>query len=856
MLTAPAYSEIEGVTIFTDDTLFYKFYPVAKAPSIRLDEQGRPIFLLVKYAFSDEDRLANKNLPAGGGYCSFDVDFDVSAATLEKVRAALQPTVNELWQRYKAGPAADQARPGVAGTAQPPAVEFGTPTFTSGKVSLDAPQAKELVSARVAEGEPSLLAGNIAAFSLDLTPAGATFMQRTLVDPAGPGNAIDLTPIQVAYDLKFWARLPAVRIKVKADSQRVYQYVRKVMDGRGMDACTTYDFQHTDITNDSLSVTGAVDVQIDTGSGSLPDNVLEELRQYSLDLVKQMIQATFFTNTPAAPAGGSDADIPTGDTGKKYLKQNYDAATMSIEFNLEQRSVVEWPIHPQATLETFFRGLPPEEVKQHVRSIDLHDDFFANLTLNVRAFTDYSSPEVAAVEVQVHYEGTDENGQSREKNQSFTFSSTQAQAWAPSLIGSQREYQYRYRVGFKGKDPVAFSPWVASKATDLNIWIPDPGRLKLDVLAGDIDFDTLVRQVQVRLAYEDPDAAVSREEYVVTLNPTQPASQYLRTIYQPKAKPIQYKIRFAMKSGEVREDAGWQTTNGPQLLVNQPYVDLLRVSLLPTGDGWDDVVAVQVDLKYEDLANNYRQQDTLAFRTREEFKTWRVSLRNRNVQDFQYAVNASLKNGNLLKSGWLGGTGSGTYPVSVMRQGIRVLLLPDILDFTTASTTEVTLRYKAAGRDLSETFTFHDKTAQAWSVNVPQGSPVEYTYQVTHYPPAGNPVLLPEATERDDVLVLPPYRPPKAGQLNVQVLATLVDLTKTPIVTVDLNYDDDLNNVHEVGALTFTDSKTQTWSIASKDASLKTFRYKLTYFTADGADHPQPVKASDIPRIILPKWQP
>ena len=33
-------------------------------------------------------------------------------------------------------------------------------------------------------------------------------MQKTLVETNGSGG-IDLTPIQVAYDLKFWARLPA-----------------------------------------------------------------------------------------------------------------------------------------------------------------------------------------------------------------------------------------------------------------------------------------------------------------------------------------------------------------------------------------------------------------------------------------------------------------------------------------------------------------------------------------------------------------------------------------------------------------------------------------------------------------------
>jgi hypothetical protein len=68
---------------------------------------------------------------------------------------------------------------------------------------------------------------------------------------------------------------------------------------------------------------------------------------------------------------------------------------MHIEFNLEQRSVVEWSIHPQATLETFFHGMTPEQIEQYVREINLEDDFFKNLQLDVRAFTDFGDPNVA-----------------------------------------------------------------------------------------------------------------------------------------------------------------------------------------------------------------------------------------------------------------------------------------------------------------------------------------------------------------------------------------------------------------------------------------------------------------------------
>src|SRR5262249_41733247 len=158
-------------------------------------------------------------------------------------------------------------------------------------------------------------------------------------------------PIQVIYDLKFWARLPAVTIHISADSQKIHKYIRKVLDGRGVDYCTTYDFQHTDITEDTITMTGAINVVIDTGSGSLPQEVIDELRKYAIDLAKSMIQSNFFTNAPpASPAGVDPSNLSDGSgNSKKYFKNDFNSAQMNIELNLEQRSVVEWQIHPQST---------------------------------------------------------------------------------------------------------------------------------------------------------------------------------------------------------------------------------------------------------------------------------------------------------------------------------------------------------------------------------------------------------------------------------------------------------------------------------------------------------------------------
>ena len=50
------------------------FYLTSAAPRLRTDENGDPIFLMVQYALSDEEREADPTLP-GGGYLNFDAVF-------------------------------------------------------------------------------------------------------------------------------------------------------------------------------------------------------------------------------------------------------------------------------------------------------------------------------------------------------------------------------------------------------------------------------------------------------------------------------------------------------------------------------------------------------------------------------------------------------------------------------------------------------------------------------------------------------------------------------------------------------------------------------------------------------------
>lgn len=861
MLLIPSIDRVGKITIYADDTHFYRFYPVADAPRLRVDDAGDPVFLLLSYALSDADRAEHPDLPAGGGYLSFDTTFEPTPEELAAVSQSLKARVLAEWNRLRSGTPEEQARPGVAGTSEPPAIELATPTWTEGVVSMDAPQSARLIETRVAESEPSLLSGNIASFSMDLTPAGAAFMEQTLL---ADDDAADETPIQIAYDLRFWARLPPARIHLEVNAERMYSYIEERFRGRSVEACTGYDYSNTDVDTESLTLSGAVTVQIDTGSGSLPEEVISELRAYAFDLVKQLVQHSFFSlegEGEAAPAPQRSADgrpiiMPLRHRllgRRKLVRKQIDQQTMSIKLDLEQSSVVPWTIHPRGTMQTLLPG-DLSARKRHVRKLRLDDPFFATIETAVQVFADFS--RLDHVEVEIAYEAVDERGNPHATGTVLSFQNAAPQTWRTAVVGGVRDFRWRQRSVLIGGRAGAFSDWTVTHSPRVPISIEAPGMLDIEIISGAIDYDRLVRSVQVSLAYEDAAAGVPREEAVVILDAGKQTMLYARRIDATQTHPVMAKVRFDLQSGDVIESNEWTPIQGRQLVVNQPSEAVLEVSLLPSGNGWADVVAVMVDLEYEDRSNAVSIRDTFTLKTLDAFATWSVYLRDRARRGYRYRWTASFANGDLLEQDWKDNPGDPVLPIRIQRSGIMVTVVADALEFAECPLTEVTIIHDVPG-GASETLVFRDKAPQIWHVEAANGTPVAFRYRVTHFPLGRDPVQLAERHETDPVIVLPAYRAVSAGQLQVQILAPLVDFAATPIVAVDLRYQDPANDVDLSHSLTMTiNEPTAFWVVPTRDARVSGFLSRITYFLTDGIEKQGEWVANTIPRIVVPAYRP
>ena len=889
MLKVPAFSYFSNyrVTAFQDDTVWWKFYLIPDYASIRRDNQGHPVCLLVKYAFGDQDRAENKNLPRGGGYIVFDTELRVPEADETKIKAELQKYVDDIWHQLKA--LADAGGNPVQGYSinswhylgdatthvgltvhdlqlglhpddpasppgdAPPKVILDMPTWTRGKFRISAPQSSDLVAHRVTEGPVSLIGANVVSANMDLTPAGATFMEKTLTNPDGTGGT-DLTPIQVLYEVNFWARTPPVGIDVSADSRSLYMAARQIYHDYEDNGCDEDSITHSDQQLEMAVKAGIIKVKVDAGTLKLTDDFIVQLRSSALKFVQDQIKDHFFKKKEAPPpADDPTKDFVSSDRDIYYLKSNIDFNSFSIAYHEQDSQLVEWSANPQGTMQTFLAGVSASEMKRYVRTVDLDDPFFQTLGLTVTAFADWSEP-IAFIETQVHYTGHDENNQTVEKSQAFTFSKDHTtELWDPSLIGKKREFEYRWRVGYLGHGESAFTEWQTANTPKLNLSVANPGKIALKLLVGSIDFTQTTKQVQIDLKSGAPGTDIDEESTTLQLLNGQLEGNYLRYIYKPWIQPVSYRTRFYLKTDQMIQ-SDWQTTLNQQLLINEPFVDRLRVQLVPVGN-WDGVIQTVIGLHYIDEVNNYRVSETYTIKTADEFKLWSVVLRDPRQRKFQYQTITTFKDGtDSGLSAWTVADGDQALPIRVQQHPeLKVKLVPDLIDFKVTPLVECAMHYNDAPRNIqkNDTFVFNKVDNPVWDFPLKEGSPFLYRYQVTYHTSDQKTIPEPVATTDTNALVIPPLTVPTILCL---VVPKVVDFVQTPVVEVDVEYKDPNHQINYEETLVFTDPTPQSFKFQVKDDSPRTYTLALTYYTADGKVVQRAPVELDKNKVVIPKY--
>ena len=88
-------------------------------------------------------------------------------------------------------------------------------------------------------------------------------------------------------------------------------------------------------------------------------------------------------------------------------------------------------------------------------------------------------------------------------------------------------------------------------------------------------------------------------------------------LYAPWDKPVEYRVEYVLKpQGLITKD--WQGTKAKKIVVTDPFVDQLNVTLVRAGN-WEEVQQAVVSLAYEDRANNHAVDAQYELKSIDEF---------------------------------------------------------------------------------------------------------------------------------------------------------------------------------------------------------------------------------------------
>lgn len=886
MIRLPAFEHFQfedgdTATVFQDDRQFWKFYAIPGFPKVRMDQNGNPVFMLVKYNLSDQSREDNPQLPRGGGYMVFDSELRTSPGNEEKIVEKLQKYVDDRWQKLKSrppskgktlemtatfndsigshwsgtghegGPRASGETsttssltiPGTATnppTGEAPKVVLGEPLWKSGKVTMTAPSAPGLVNGMIGERPASLIGNNVAAFSIDLTTDGAGFMEQTLVAPDGSG-ATDLTPIQVVYELTMLAKLPPAKMFLKFNTSEVYHAVQELFHEHTN--CSDDYFTSENMMTTAIE-SGLVTVKIDMG-GVTDDDLEQMLLQQAMNTTQQLLTEKFADKERAPLEEWADSDLAESSKEVYRLKRISEVSMTDFQQTITLDTTTEFTIAPQATMQAFFRK--QQDMSPFVRVVNNNDDpFFKTLGLQARAFAKWEEDNVAFVELEINYK---QGGETKVNTFTFTPTDNEPKKWDPALIDGKREYEFRHRVGFEGRAAGEWSKWAKTTTRNLNVAVETPGKLEVEVTGVGLDFTHILDAALVHLRYEDRANDVPLAGQSILLSPERAAGSWSRQLFARWEKPVEYRVEYLLKSGTTVEQ-GWTKTDGPtqNILVKRPDVDVLDLTLVPAGN-WSNVIQSVLSLQYKDGA--YAKDEQYNFKKPDEFREWAVLLKNSNQRKFQYRILTTFTNGDTQETEWLEREGDQAVPVTVAGPPrLDISVTGAVLDYASTPLAKIDLKYEdPEGESDVQSYSLQKPDdVHHWSVPLRVGGPKQYQHKVTYFPVEGNPIERDWETTDTELIVVPRYSIPKVG---AKVLPTMQDFAKTPGIEVSFSYDNADPDIHLDGTLVFTDKEPQEWFAPIPDNAPREYTMTTTWFFADGTQRTSEVKLEK-PAVLLP----
>lgn len=738
MLKISKQETVAGITVFGDDTYDDVYYAIPETPRFRVDDNGTPIFKFLKYR-NPIDRQDGKR---GGGFVFFDTEFTLTNDQLQRVTEALQTRVEGLAS-------------GKFSSDGPRQVRFGSVTYTRGTAGLLLKEdGGQLVEAVRSAGKPSLFGKNVAAFMVEFTPEGATLFEQAL---QGKGGVV-----QVVYDLYFWAKLPEIYARAWFEADAFYSYEQEIT----IDWSLYGDDEYVEkiVENFEDNETMGVEYRFDAVIGTPEeDRKLKERIKANLD--RSLQDAVIRQMIPDIEAIPRDARGIPEDVEK--MKRSFETTKVaSFENEYRENAAVEWNLAPQGTLPNI-TNLVDNEGKairwdEHATLVDLDDPFFKQLNVKVGVNADFEALPIHSIEVKLEYKQGDQHQLAE-----YSFKSPDDNETFRTYIADDvRDYTYSYQVNYVGSSRTFVSTPATTSDTVLTVNVDDIGLLDVDVEVGDIDWKA-VRSAQATVRYADTGIETFEEQF--TLTEGDPKQKVQHVLFQPRRKPIEYRVDYVLNDGrQIATD--WEETERSPILVNDPLGRTQRFEVRGVGDFANRIEQVLIDLVYRDDANDYSVEESVVLTAGNTEMSRPYAVIGNGGGTVTYKGFVRYKDGTVRDIPEQ--TADGTIVVGdVVSSKLAVSVLGNLLDWSQVRLARVALRRADGVGNADLIFGPQTAQTQTWEVALDVGDTRDYTWQATYF--------LADNSQHDGVVV------PSSEPSIVLQAPTLTPAPVTPVNPVN-----------------------------------------------------------------------
>jgi hypothetical protein len=715
--------QIEGLTVFGDDSSRTRFYIMPNQPRFRIDtDTKKPVFKFIKYKLPVDRPDGRK----GGGFVVFDCEFVVPDDKEKKIEAALNAQLQQSGVRNSQG--------------QPATVDIAHISFTGATAKITLLDTSGVLVSKIdSPATPSLFGSMVCPITAELTPEGATVLEAAM---KGSGGVT-----QVTYDLHFAATFPPVSCTIWFSASKFYSFYQSMDKSGG--SWDSGDNTETDTQREAFISSSCGNVDFEMGSLGLiqdPDlqkKIQTDITNWGFGQIDQAAKAIVLQDIkPADPSDGK------GMEHYKKMQSTFESA--SFYRHLSERMGI--------TYDTPQGGTLPNIVDMGFKwadfyiEVDANDPFFATIMASLAVNADFDRYSIASVDT--HCEYTKLNPATI-KDFHFTKPDDIGKFDSDTSNGDMH-WAYSFVVNYKDQGQSYQAPLVTTDKAQITINANDLGILCADLAVGNVDF-TKTPQVQVAITYPDPDANGQPVSQQFNFNKDKTIDRMLAVLLKPVDKAYKYQVTYIMADG-TQMVTDWTESQSSHLFINSPFT-MHTFSFLAEGDFVGNIDNIFLKMHYADTANKLNQDTDFTFSAQNRQKDWTIPVVTNSKGQITYSGVISYKNHtseNIPETT----TTSDLITFGPPNQVI-ISVLPDttLVDFTKVKLIKLELEYKDAAHqiDVKQEYVLKQgSTPQPWTFYARDPNATSYTWSATYYMGTTSPqvVQVPPATSSDTDLVL------------------------------------------------------------------------------------------------------